>query len=45
MIPQYFHKHKKISIEKMKYPFFGNLFAIEINTTFAIFTLGLEKSK
>jgi hypothetical protein len=44
MIPQYFHKQKLLSIQKMQYPYFSYLFAIEINTTFAIFTLGSQKS-
>jgi hypothetical protein len=44
MIPQYFHKQKLLSIQKMQYPYFSYLFAFEINTTFAIFTLGSQKS-
>jgi hypothetical protein len=43
MVPQYFYKHKKPSIQKMQYSYFQCLFAIEINTIFAIFTLGLQK--
>jgi hypothetical protein len=33
---QYFHKHKKSLIQKMQYPYFWCLFAIEIYTTFAM---------